>query len=96
MKRQQADKAPHAGKREKGPKAWNPKGLRDATGFLRLLLDEIDGFAKALQERGVESITLEVGHGAESYDLAARSLNAWVKGVREAVLEKSRPKNGEQ
>jgi len=50
MKRQQADKAPHAGKREKGPKAWNPKGLRDATGFLRLLLDEIDGFASGRQK----------------------------------------------
>lgn len=81
-------------KPEKKPKTYDPKGLRESAGFLRMLLAEIDGFAKALEDGGIETITLEVGRGAESYDLTEKALNAWIRGVRQAVLNERRPKNG--
>jgi len=87
MKRQPAIPAEKKPRKGKGPKTYAPNELRSCAEFLRVLLKEVDAWAQGMDDNGLDTITLQVRHGAESYALAEQAINAWIKGVRTAVLE---------
>lgn len=67
------------------PRGWTSKSIRVECHLVEAILGEIEVVAEVMDDFKFQELVVPSGAGSQSHDRALRALNAWHKGLRNAL-----------